>query len=264
MTRGENPAELAGAYALNALSPEGAAEFEEYLTGSEQARIEAAELSDTAVALALALAPVQPSAGLKSSIVAKLASTPQLRSINVANSHVASAAAPLRESSATHVSATKRARARWFPRPVGILAAAAAAVALFVGGAFVGQVFNTNQLEQEQAAGLAQINAASDSQRASATTIDGYTATLVWSEELGLSAFLIDDLPALQSDKDYQLWYINGSGATSAGTFDSTGAGTVWRVLDGTLKAGDQVGVTVEQSGGSDQPTTDPIVAIST
>ena len=148
MTRGENPAELAGAYALNALSTEEAAEFEEYLTGSEQARIEAAELSDTAVALALALAPVQPSAGLKSSILAKLASTPQLRSTNVANSHVASAAAPLWESSATHLSATKRARARWFPRPVRILAAAAAAVALFVGGAFVGQVFNTNQLEQ--------------------------------------------------------------------------------------------------------------------
>ena len=63
MTRGENPAELAGAYALNALSTEEAAEFEEYLTGSEQARIEAAELSDTAVALALALAPVQPSEG---------------------------------------------------------------------------------------------------------------------------------------------------------------------------------------------------------
>ena len=75
-----------------------------------------------------------------------------------------------------------------------------------MGGAFVGQVFNTNQLEQEQAAGLALINAASDSQRVSATTTDGCTATLVWSGELGLSAFLIDDLSALQSDKDYQLW----------------------------------------------------------
>ncbi|MBC7443034.1 MAG: anti-sigma factor [Ramlibacter sp.] len=300
--RTDHPGDLAGAYALNALGADDAAEYEEHLAESEQARIEAAELGDTAVALGLATAPVQPSAGLRASLMAKLASTPQLPALD------AQAAAPQAEPVRTEATrpettspeatkpdavapettspeATKpdttdvpptaptaappgggaaagRARARWFQRPVALLLAAAAAVALFVAGGFAGQAFNTNRFETQQAASLAEINAAPDSQRASTTTADGHPATLVWSSERRLSALLVDDLPSLPSDKDYQLWYIGGDGAVSAGTFDSSGTGTVWRVLDGTLTAGDTIGVTVEPRGGSRQPTTDPIVAI--
>lgn len=283
MTEEKNPAELAGAYALNALSPEEKAEFEEHLAESEPARIQATELSDTAVALGLATAPVQPSAALKSALMAKIASTPQLPALPAAEATTASAttaadaapaptqpaatvpaasAPPASSASPTRTGAAERARNRWFQRPAGFLLAAAAAIVLFVGGTFVGQAFNTNQFVQQQAAGLVQINAAPDSKRASTVTKDGHPATLVWSGELGLSALMIKDLPALPSDKDYQLWYMNDSGAFSAGTFDSAGTGTVWRVLDGTMKAGDQVGVTVEPKGGSKQPTSAPIVAI--
>lgn len=273
---GENPGEMSGAYALHALNPDEAAGYETHLAASEQARIEAAELSDTAVALGLATAPVQPSAALKASLMARLASTPQLPPLEAPADapavRAATDAAPTpAEASAGPVtplaapsrgSATERARQRWFRGPVGLLAAAAAAVALFVGGAFVGQTFNTDQFQQQQAAGLAQINSAPDSKRASTTTADGHQATLVWSAERRLSALLVDDLPALPSDKDYQLWYIGGKGPVSAGTFDSSGTGTVWRVLDGSMTVGDLIGVTVEPKGGSTQPTTDPIVAI--
>ncbi|MCY7289740.1 MAG: anti-sigma factor [Cryobacterium sp.] len=288
---GENPGELAGAYALHALGAEEAAAYEAHLADSEQARIEAAELNDTAVALGLAVAPVQPSAGLKASLMAKLASTSQLAPLSAEQGAPAIASAttagtapeeaaarrlapvpqpePAQPQSAAtdapapiHGAASERARLRWFQRPVGVLAAAAASVALFAGGIFVGQSLESNQFEQEQAAGLVQITAAADTQRASATTADGQDATLVWSEERGLSALLVDDLPALPSDQDYQLWYIGGSGAVSAGTFDSAGTGTVWRVLEGSLTAGDTIGVTVEPKGGSTQPTSDPILAI--
>ena len=283
----ENPAELAGAYALHALSAEEAAEYERYLLRSEEARIEAAELSDTAVALGLSTAPVQPSSGLKASLMAQLASTPQLAPLDTpaqpngpvlptdASPVVAPvaavpvAAAPsVTEAAPSDVrsgSAADRAQRRWFQRPAGLLAAAAAAVALFVGGTFAGQAIYGNpddQFAQEQAAGLAEINAAGDTQRASTETVDGQKATLVWSGELGLSAIIVDDLPALGEDEDYQLWYIGEAGPVSAGTFDSEGSGAAWRVLDGTMAAGDAVGVTVEPAGGSDQPTTDPIVAI--
>jgi hypothetical protein len=274
--RKDNPGELTGAYALNALGPAETAEFEAHLAESEQARIETAELSDTAVALGLATTPVQPSAGLKASLMAKIASTPQLPPLAAPASApqavpVSTDAAPeppeVEPADSAAVSpiggaAAERARRRWFQRPVGLLLAAAAAIALFVGGAFVGQSFNTNQFEQQQAASLAQINAAPDSQRASTKTADGHRATLVWSSERGLSALLVDNLPALPSDQDYQLWYIGASGAVSAGTFDSPGTGTVLRVLEGTLKAGDLIGVTVEPAGGSTQPSSDPIVAI--
>jgi len=294
----ENPADLAGAYALNALSADEAAAYERYLARSEQARIEAAELSDTAVALGLAVAPVQPSSALKANLMAQIASTPQLAPLTAPATSAADkpvapvtpagpatptdappAAIPIGSApgaaavpptaagsgSAGSGSAAERAQRRWFQRPAGYLVAAAAAVALFAGGTFAGQAIYgdpSREFAQEQAAGLAEINAASDTQRASTQTADGQDATLVWSGDLGLSAIIVDDLPALGDDKDYQLWYIGAAGPVSAGTFDSDGSGTVWRVLDGTMTAGDTVGVTVEPKGGSEQPTTDPIVAI--
>ncbi|WP_241992308.1 anti-sigma factor domain-containing protein [Cryobacterium lactosi] len=292
----ENPADLAGAYALNALTAEEAADYERYLARSEQARIEAAELSDTAVALGLAVAPVQPSSALRANLMAQIATTPQLapRTAPAAPVEAAPAApadpavptdappaaipigsgrraadAPASDTtpvtSAGSGSAAERAQRRWFQRPTGYLVAAAAAVALFVTGTFAGQAIYgdpSREFAQEQAAGLAEINAAADTQRASTQTADGQDATLVWSGDLGLSAIIVDDLPALGDDKDYQLWYIGAAGPVSAGTFDSDGSGTAWRVLDGTMTAGDTVGVTVEPKGGSEQPTTDPIVAI--
>lgn len=304
----DNPADLAGAYALNALDADETAEYERYLARSEQARIEAAELSDTAVALGLAVAPVQPSSALKANLMAQIAATPQLaplaapttptvdtagpvdtttdapanvipigtttpsgpvatdgdaRGTSTPNSAASPGALPAAGSGSAG-SASERAQRRWFQRPTGYLVAAAAAVAIFAGGTFTGQALFGGTADQsaQQAARLAEINAAADSQRASTETSGGQEATLVWSGELGLSAIIVEDLPALGDDEDYQLWYIGEGGPVAAGTFDSDGSGTVWRVLDGTMAAGDAVGVTVEPAGGSDQPTSDPIVAI--
>jgi anti-sigma-K factor RskA len=276
----QNPADLAGAYALHALDADEAADYELYLSRSEEARVEAAELSDTAVALGLAAAPVQPSSGLKASLMAQIASTPQLAPLDgparpdlpapvtEVPPVVAAAAPPVASagvSVTTHGSASERAERRWFQRPAGYLVAAAAAVALFVGGTVAGQAIYGNPddaFPSDQAVALAEINAAEDSQRASTETVDGQDVTLVWSGELGLSAIIADDLPALGDDQDYQLWYIGEGGPVPAGVFDSAGSGTVFRVLDGTMSAGDAVGVTVEPRGGSDLPTSDPIVAI--
>jgi len=273
-SRGDNPADLTGAYALNALNADEKADVDAYLGASESARTEVHELSETAAALGLAAEPVQPSAALRSSIMAKLASTPQLAPLTAAPAAApplpgvptppvapSAAADSAAEPSPGVGTAATRAQKRWFQRPTQILLAAAAAVVLFVGGTFAGQAFNDNQFVEQQAAGMVQITAASDTQRAATTTSDGHSATLVWSNALGLSAVLVQDLPALGNDQDYQLWYINEAGAAPAGTFDSTGSGTAWRVLDGAMHAGDTVGITVEPRGGSKQPTTDPIVA---
>ncbi|MDY7528966.1 MULTISPECIES: anti-sigma factor [unclassified Cryobacterium] len=286
-----NPGELSGAYALNALEARERAAFEAHLESSEEARIESAELSDTAVALGLATAPVQPSAALKASLMAKLSSTPQFAPLagpastrTTAPAADAAPAAPglaavppvppsaagVGSRSGSGASAAERARKRWFQRPASLLAAAAAAVALFIGGTFVGLGLagtsgTSDSFAAQQAASLAQLNAAPDVQRASATTADGHQATLVWSDTSSLSALVVDGLPALSGDKDYQLWYIGAGGAVSAGLLDtsvSASGGTAWRVLDGSLTSGDTIGMTVEPKGGSKQPTTTPIVAI--
>ena len=298
--QGDNdPRELTGAYALDAVSREEATAFELAAAASESLWDEADGLQETAALLGLASAPVTPSERMKIDLMAKIASTPQLpAAVSAATSATTSVARP--EGAADAVApvadaaplvdvapaapvpspdaadaptpaapiagrAEARARTRWLARPTGILVAAVAAVALFIGGGAVGSILTNAGAPtavDASAAALADILAADDAQRASAPIETGGTATLVWSNSLGRSAVLVDELPELPEGKVYEAWYIDPSGPASAGTFTPADAGTTWHVLDGTMSAGDAVGVTVEPTGGSDQPTTAPILVM--
>lgn len=263
-----------GAFALGALSPD---ELERFLAAAEsdpELAAEADGLSATAVLLGLASTPVEPSAKLKVDLMAAIASTPQLPRETAGSSVAAGVAAPsasdtiedARPQPAEAGAAEQKARTRWFARPATILVSAAAAIGLFVGGGFVGSALtgDTPVVVDQQAAGLAQIYAASDVQSVRSEVDGGGVATLVWSGELGRSAVVVDGLAPLPSGSVYEAWYINDAGAAPAGTFDATGAHkTSWHLLDGTMSAGDTVGVTVEPAGGSKTPTTTPIVAIA-
>lgn len=257
---------LSGAYSLNALTPDEAADFEHYAEGSEEARAEVASLSDTAVQLGLSTEPAQPSPELKNRLMAAIRTTPQLEPPSQVDP-VERGIETVEVTSAAETPAERKARARWFARPVTILAAAAAAVLLFVGGALVGQLTDrpaNNAALQAQAASLVELSAANDVQRAEGTVAGGGQATVIWSLQLRRSAVVLDELPALPADKTYQLWYIDSAGAKPAGTFEPAASGTTWHVLDGAMSGGDTIGVTVEPAGGSAQPTTKPIVAIPT
>jgi anti-sigma-K factor RskA len=264
---------LAGAYALGALDDAEKARFEKYLLESEEARAEVASLSDTAVILGLASRPEAPPTDLKSRLMAQIAVTPQLEPVREAPviSAVPSpgpsqdAAGPTADAArairrASESPAESKSRLRWYTRPAIVLVAAAAAVALFVGGNLLG-LANARD-SQQQAASLAELSAASDVQRSVSTVAGGGTATLIWSLDLQRSAMVIDKLPTLPTGKTYELWYMGAAGAKPAGTFDAARSGTTVRLLDGPMTGGDTVGITVEPSGGSDKPTTTPIVAI--
>lgn len=233
-----------------------------------QDETEARSFEDVAAELALAADRVEPRPELKAALLARLADTPQLPAQDadeqVATEEAAGEATSAPMPSPALTPAERTARRRWFQRPGLILGAAAAAVLLFVGGTFVGSTLSgSNSYQSQQASALAEINAAPDVQRATATVAGGGTATLVWSGKLGRSALVADQLPPLPDDKTYELWYIRDGKAIPAGTMTPSGSGSTWRVLTGDMAAGDTVGVTVEPSGGSDRPTTDPIVAIS-
>jgi len=280
--RNDDLAAQSGAYALNALSPEERAAFEVHLAESAESRTETTELSDTAVALGLAVDPVTPPPALKANLMAMIAQTPQLpRVVGTADdaaaasataTPVAAAVIPTpqvnAETNAAQPSATPaetRAQARWFTRPATALAAVAAAVALIVAGGVIADSISRASLQEtsfasQQADQLAAINAASDSQRLVSTVAGGATATFVWSAELSSSAVIVDGLEPLSGDQVYELWYIDSAGARPAGLMDASTDGPTWRVLDGEMAVGDVVGVTIEPKGGSDAPTTDPIV----
>lgn len=242
-----DPAIQSGSYALGALSAEERAAFEAHLAGSEDARTETTGLSDTAVLLGLAVPPVTPPPSLKASIMAQLDDTPQLPAVDAAP-----APGP----------AELRARSRWSQRPLIALASAAAVLGLIAGGGIVATSLVQQGQYQQQAATIAEITAAADSQRRTVELPDG-SATLVWSGELASSALIVDGLEPLPGHQVYELWYIGEDGARPAGTFTADGSQTS-RVLEGDMRAGDVIGVTIEPRGGSEQPTTDPVLVIET
>jgi anti-sigma-K factor RskA len=285
-----------GAYVLNALSASERHNFETHLAESATTQNEVTELSDTAVLLGLAVTPVQPSSALKTNLMSKIASMPQLPrdvapvrnlpqprstesfvapvvdnaegSPSAPGSPVASVApvASTAPAAPEALSATTaKTQMRWFNRPIVALTSVAAAIALIIGaGAVSSQWGNSSGFEQQQADALAAITSAEDMQRAAAEVSTGGNATLVWSAELGSSALIVDGVAELPEGKTYELWYIDAAGtATPAGLFDVTDSDRTLRVLDGQMSAGDTVGVTVEPKGGSSTPTTDPIVAIA-
>ena len=252
--RKNDAASFSGAYTLHALDAEEARAFESHLLESEETRNEVTELADTAVLLGLAVDPVRPPASLKASIMAQIATTPQLDREQPS--------APVVDVARFSGAAERKAQSRWF-RPVIALASVAAAAAIIFGGAVVSNNIGTTTQQQAQADQLAAINSADDSQKLVAAVDGGGTATLVWSTDLASSALIVDDFASLPADKVYELWYIDENGARPAGTFTVGSDGKTWQVLEGTMGAGDTVGVTVEPSGGSTTPTTDPVLVIA-
>lgn len=268
--------ETAAAYALGALDADEAAAFESVLATSPELQREVESLREVSGMLGAATAPVAPSAGLKQSLMAEIAATPQLPR---EAAHTAPAVdvppavldapvrhvAPVRHAEPAPIPmsglASERARTRWFSRPGVIVAAAAAAVALFFGGVFAADLVRPGAADQ---AVLAQVVAAPDATVASSEVAGGATASLVSSESLGLSVMVFDGLDELADDEAYALWYITGDEISPAGLFTVDGDGEVVQVLEGDFVAGTVVGVTVEPADGSPQPTSDPIVAIAT
>ena len=285
-SRNDDLAAQSGAYALNTLTEEERAAFEAYLAESDEIRTETTELSDTAAVLGMAIDPVTPPPALKANLMAMIAHTPQLpREVETVDDAATTSATvtPLadaailwtepsaeshtaQQSAQTSASpAETKAQARWFARPATALAAVAAAVALIVAGGVVADSIGRTSLQEtsfvaQQADQLASINAASDSQRRVSTVAGGATATFMWSGQLGASVVIVDGLEQLPAHQVYELWYIDSAGARPAGLMYASENGTTWRVLEGEMAPGDGVGVTIEPEGGSDTPTTEPIV----
>ena len=232
--------DLAGAYALNALAAGERAAYERAIDGSEEARSEATELQDTAVILGLSVTPAKPPAALRPRLLDAIATTPQL--------------------DVTAGPAENRARLHW-SRITLAATSVAASLALIVGGIAIA----TSQLTPtgtSQADQMAALKRAPDMHEMRAELAAGETVMLRWSHELASSAVIVEGMDPAPSDKVYQLWYIDGDGARPAGILTIVSEGTSWHVLDGAMDEDDTVGVTVEPMGGSDQPTTDPIVVL--
>lgn len=285
--RHDDPSTLTGSYALDALSDEERAQVEAALASSPELLAETDSLRETALQLAYSTDPIEPPASLKASLMAQIQNTPQVApSAPAASAQAASAptssdaglearpasAASPAVSGAQPGPAETAARRRWFQRPAAALSAAAAVAVVFLGvGLGVGGVLSPGGESprpgtSQSTSVLDGIYAASDFQRSSTPVQGGGTATVVWSQDLGKSAVILDGVEAAPKGKTYELWYIDskaaGGAITSAGLMDQYADGVHSAVLTGKVRDGVTVGITVEPAGGSKQPTTTPIAAV--
>ncbi len=278
---------LSGAYAVDALDDDERTSFEQHLAVCADCRAEVAELSAAAHSLG-SLTEATPSPALRASVLSGITRArplPPLAPDAVAPTGgetadaepptepppVPPTAAPdtARESDPAHerdehpqapgkhadtatVVPLFRRTSTWF-------AAAAAAVLLAVGGV----AWSPWNGGGESISAIEQVSSAPD-----ATTVTGeqgsLTAEVAYSRELGQSAISVNGLPPAPEGKAYQLWYFGADDSiTSAGLLATADDGTGEQLLDGDANTATGVGVTLEPAGGSDQPTTDPLVVIS-
>jgi anti-sigma-K factor RskA len=225
---------LSGAYALDALSAEDAAEFRTHLAGCQACRDEVRELREAAGRMGASEAVVAPP-HLRARVLAAAAQQPQLPPV---------------------VRRLDAARPRrWTGR---LLVAAAAVVLVVVGGIGISQVLDRNS-QPVMAASVAQVFHAPDAHTTKLPTGNGGTITIATSRELRKMALNTDALPALGSGQVYQVWAIRGGVPSSAGLVSDLEAGKAMSLP----AAGTQVAITVEPSGGSPKPTTQPIVLVN-
>ncbi len=258
------------ARALDALTPQERQRFDE---GADAATLaELADMQETAAALGGAVA-VEPPASLRASILARIADVEQ-EPVGAVDAEASSTVGPApvlvpvpapeeqREPAPALVGGGSTlagprelaARRRWFQRPGSMLAAAAAAVVLLVGGVAIGQGLRTPDP-------VSALVHASDVATQTESFADGTQATLLTSVERGEAALVFEGLASLDDQQVYEAWFMRDGVPVAAGIFEG-GEGSVVHVLEGDMHEGDGVAITVEPEGGSEQPTSTPLVVM--
>lgn len=228
--------ELTAAYALDALDREEREAYEEHLAGCERCQAELAALWETTEALAVAASGPEPGAALRERILAAARAEP-------------------------HVVVPLQARRSRAVPVLAATAALAAVVALAVGlwAAGVSSELDEARSALERERATAAVLADSD---ARSVPLQAGRGRLVVASD-GQAVVVLAGLEPAPEGRTYQLWIVPGgdiAAATSGGLFGGAEPTDV-ALLEGRVADGDLVAVTVEQAGGSEAPTSDPIVA---
>jgi anti-sigma-K factor RskA len=249
---------LTGSYALNSLTNGERSDFERHALTDPQTLEEVRSLSETAALLAYGTPEETPPPALKADVMAAIRNTRQLP----ASSVVRDISSARSSKAGSRGAATER--RRWVPA-----LSAAAALAIFagvgVGGWVAGQNSSEQDIKEQLVASQAQqeamlaIMSSPDAQIATTPLSDGGTVTVASSGKANKAAVMVNDMPPLPDGKTYELWFISAAGAVPAGLMDSP-ATPAMQLLSGEMGGATHVGITVEPAGGSEKPTTTPIL----
>ncbi len=248
-----------GVYATDAMSPEERAVFEQALSRDPDLSDEVRGLQATAARLGEALAE-NPPAELRNKVMAEVDRTRQL--LPDGRTRVAGSAGEEPSAGAVADLAARR-RSRIAVTVLSAAAVILGVLTLVLGVSVIGLRSDNSALTQA-GADITRVLTAPDARTVSGA-VEGQPSrgAVVVSPSLGAAVFVADDLAGPPTNQTYQLWLISPDGsATSAGTFEpgADGGAAVALTPAGTNVAA--VGMTLEPSGGSAQPTTPPILAI--
>ena len=225
--------ELIAGYALDALDADDEARVRELLATSEEAREELRALSEVAAAMATATSGPTPRPELRGRILEAARAEPPT---------VVSLEGYRRSRAVTALAATAA-------------LAAVAALALGIWGAGA-----SRDLDDARAALVRQQAATTVLSDPDARAVDLETGDgrLVVGED-GSAVLVLSSMGPAPDGKTYEVWVANDGVPVRAGLFDGAGERDVVPV-EQTVGDGSVVMVTVENDGGVDAPTSDPIV----
>lgn len=234
---------FAGLYALDALDGDELEHFETLLATDSELQAEVDSYRATAAALSDHVA-APPSAALRERVLAEVAATRQDAPLVVSQ----------RRDPHGRASTERIERAR--PRSFATMLIAAALVLLAGVGGFILRNAGTTDTSQLAALlALPDTTVVELTDPAAATNVGRVVVNATTGELVVVSS----SLEAVDDDRTYELWRLDETGATSAGTFRPT-SGNVEFATKLALDGASGVAITNEPASGSDQPTT-PILA---
>ncbi|MER6316189.1 anti-sigma factor [Streptomyces sp. NPDC001581] len=245
MTHDEHLHTLTGAYALDALTGKELHTFTTHLAQCEACAQETREFTATAALLAAATALPAP-APMRQAVLQAIETLPQLPP------HIP-------PTPPARLTATLRRKAGAFA-----VAACVAATAVFASLA----AYQHQQAEQartqarqstRQAQQLAAVITAPDARTVHGHTTTGADTAVTTSAQHNQAVFTSSGLPTPPTGKTYQLWFDDHGTKHPAGLVHHDGA----LLMQGNPHNAHSVGLTLEPTGGSPQPTTTPLIHLT-
>ncbi len=222
--------ELAGAYALGALPADTLRQVEEHLVDCS-AHKDIADLRSLATGLAWVAAEKEPPPALKVRLMDA-----------IRREAPGSPEQPPSEEAGSWLS-------RWLTpafRPYALAAVLAIAVAALIGW---NVYLQTSDGEGQDVTFVRTLG-------------DGGAAQgrVLYLQEERVAVITVEDLAPLPADQTYQVWAISDGTATGIGLFNTSVNGEASTAIQFDLSGVEVVAITVEPTGGSPQPTTEPVL----
>ncbi|KAA1420248.1 anti-sigma factor [Nocardioides humilatus] len=233
---------LSGAYAVDALDDLEKARFEQHLHRCAECRAEVDSLREAAAVMSVD--DVAPPSSLRADV---LAGIEQIRPLP-----------PLTTPEPTQVGTGRRVelKRRWSSAPL-LVAAALVLVAL----AATAWIRPWQGGSSDELTAAERVIQADDVQRAAQRFADGSKATVYLSRSEGRAVVKTDDMALAPAGKVYELWLQTPEGVMERAGLMPDESDTTY-LLEGDASDATGVGITVEPDGGSDQPTTTPILLV--